>query len=108
MLGSSERSLSAEEKVTDVMAKWEQYRAATNPSNSINGTGTAKKVKPQHHFFLFKKHLFMDNYINLSDPVEKELLYHQVLHDLRTDRFPVTDKEAVSLFLKPQRIKYLY
>lgn len=95
-MGSSERSLSAEEKVTDVMAKWEQYRAATNPSNSISGTGTAKKVKPQLHFFLFKKHLFMDNYINLSDPVENELLYHQVLHDLRTDRFPVTDKEAVS------------
>lgn len=99
VLGSSERSLSAEEKVTDVMAKWEQYRAATNPSNSINGTGTAKKIKPQHHFFLFKKHLFMDNYINLLDPVEKELLYHQVLHDLRTDRFPVTDKEAVSILL---------
>lgn len=95
VLGNSERSLSAEEKVTDVMAKWEQYRVATNPANSINGTGTAKRAKPQHHFFLFKKHLFMDNYINLSDPVEKELLYHQVLHDLRSDRFPVTDKEAV-------------
>lgn len=95
-MGNSERSLSSEEKVTDVMAKWEQYRAATHPANNINGTGTAKRAKPQHHFFLFKKHLFMDNYINLADPVEKELLYHQVLHDLRTDRFPVTDKEAVS------------
>lgn len=98
VLGTSERSLSAEEKVADVMAKWEQYRNAANAATGANGTGTVKRAKPQHHFFLFKKHLFMDTYINLSDPVEKELLYHQVLHDLRADRFPVTDKEAVSFF----------
>ncbi|CAH2001875.1 unnamed protein product [Acanthoscelides obtectus] len=96
VLGNSERSLAAEEKVTDVMAKWERYRAAS-AANATNTTGTAKRARPQHHFFLFKKHLFMDNFINLSDPVEKELLYHQVLYDLRTDRFPVTDKEAMML-----------
>ncbi|CAG9820976.1 unnamed protein product [Phaedon cochleariae] len=96
VLGSSERSLAAEEKVTDVMAKWERYRAASAATNA-NSTGTAKRARPQHHFFLFKKHLFMDNFINLGDPVEKELLYHQVLHDLRGDRFPITDKEAMML-----------
>jgi hypothetical protein len=94
VLGNSERSLAAEEKVADVMAKWERYRAAT-AANTATNTGIAKRARPQHHFFLFKKHIFMDNFINLNDPVEKELLYHQVLHDLRTDRFPVTDKEAV-------------
>lgn len=79
------------------MAKWERYRVAT-AANSANNTGTTKRARPQHHFFLFKKHLFMDTFINLTDPVEKELLYHQVLHDLRADRFPITDKEAVSGF----------
>ncbi|XP_017776835.1 PREDICTED: myosin-I heavy chain isoform X2 [Nicrophorus vespilloides] len=95
VLGNSERSLAAEEKVADVMAKWERYRAASVASNNTNTA--SKRARPQHHFFLFKKHLFMDNFINLSDNVEKELLYHQVLHDLRADRFPITDKEAMML-----------
>ncbi|KAL1129897.1 hypothetical protein AAG570_012841 [Ranatra chinensis] len=90
VLGNSERSLVAEEKVADVMSKWERYRNSTAQSG-------AKTTRKQHHFFLFKKHLFLDQYMDLDDPVEKELLYHQVLHSLRSDRFPVTEKEAMML-----------
>ncbi|KAF7991609.1 hypothetical protein HCN44_008980 [Aphidius gifuensis] len=119
VLGSTDRSLMADEKIADVMSKWERYRNATNaaaaaavaaaaassnnsPNNMIQ---QQHQHQPQqqhprkhgHHLFLFKKHLFLDQYMNLDDPVEKELLYHQVLHDLRADRFPITEKEAMML-----------
>lgn len=87
VLGPTERSLIPEEKIADVMSKWERFRASQQ---------NQAQRKHTHHFFLFKKHLFLDQYMNLDDPVEKELLYHQVLHDLRADRFPITEKEAVS------------
>jgi len=83
----------AEEKLADVMSKWERYR------NANTGTAnTSKPIRKHSHIFLFKKHLFLDQYMDLDDPVEKELLYHQVLHGLRCDRFPVTDNEAVRVF----------
>ncbi|XP_076666886.1 unconventional myosin 81F isoform X2 [Andrena cerasifolii] len=90
VLGPTERALIPEEKIADVMSKWERYRTA-------NALQNQSQRKHAHHFFLFKKHLFLDQYMNLDDPVEKELLYHQVLHDLRADRFPITEKEAMML-----------
>ena len=35
--------------------------------------------------------------LDLNDPAEKGLLYYQVLCDLRSDRFPVTDMEVVCI-----------
>lgn len=103
VLGASERSLIPEEKIADVMSKWEKYRTAAAEAQALQlkqnvaNPNLSPAIRRQHHLFLFKKHLFYDRYMNLDDPVEKELLYHQVLHQLRTDRFPISEMEAVML-----------
>ncbi|XP_037950107.1 myosin-VIIa isoform X2 [Teleopsis dalmanni] len=96
VLGNFERSLQPDEKVTDVMAKWERYRTASMQA-LLNEPNNATNYRYQQHIFLFKKHLFFDGFINLNDPVEKELLYHQILHNLRSERFPITEIEAIMI-----------
>jgi len=85
-----------DEKVADVMSKWERYRASLG-----TGPEAAAANVSRQPLFLFKKHLFLDHYMDLDDPVEKELLYHQVLHGLRCDRYPITEMEAVSTLSFP-------
>ncbi len=55
------------------MARWEKQRS-TNQQLQFK--------------FVMKKHLFTE--VELSDPVEKELIYHQLLHQARNDRYAST------------------
>ncbi|XP_068235382.1 myosin-VIIa-like isoform X1 [Palaemon carinicauda] len=90
MLGTTERCILAEEVLADVMSRWERYRQSTTANQQHH-------QHHHHHIFLFKKHLLLESWMDLSDNVEKELLYFQVLYTLRADKFPVTQMEAVML-----------
>uniref|UniRef100_A0A1B0BJE5 FERM domain-containing protein n=1 Tax=Glossina palpalis gambiensis TaxID=67801 RepID=A0A1B0BJE5_9MUSC len=104
VLGNTERSLLFEEKLADVMAKFTKrlfkhnLKLKFNPS--VNGIQQTPGLPVSPFDTLIQgefKHLFFDDYINLDDPVEKELLYHQVLHSLRSERFPISEIEAIML-----------
>ncbi|KAH9380261.1 hypothetical protein HPB48_018195 [Haemaphysalis longicornis] len=87
VIGPTERAMMPEEKMADAMSKWERWAQSQQ--------GPAKANKQQ--YFLFKKHLMLDAYVDLSDPVEEELLFHQLVYNIRLDRFPVTEHEAITL-----------
>ncbi|CAL8090863.1 unnamed protein product [Orchesella dallaii] len=76
-----ERSLTPQEKPVEVIARWERQKSTTN-SNPV-------------FKFMIRKHLYES--LDLSNPIEKELVYHQLLGLARNDRFPVSDTEAAML-----------
>ncbi|OTF83118.1 hypothetical protein BLA29_011494, partial [Euroglyphus maynei] len=81
----AEQALQPEDKVGDAIAFWERWHDE-HLGQVKNGSVTAGI-----------KHLQIDSYVDLNDPVERELLYHQTLHNVRNDRFPLTDQEAILL-----------
>lgn len=126
MLGTTERCILMEEVLADVMSRWERYRQSTAATQHHNhhiflfkviGTSNYLSlfvcvcVNIKNMFALYflndhvlisisflQKHLLLEQWIDLSDNVEKELLYFQVLYTLRADKFPVTQMEAVSIW----------
>ncbi|CAH0678939.1 unnamed protein product [Chilo suppressalis] len=79
--GAGERALGGNERVGDVLARWEKAGA----------TAAACRL-------VFKKRLFLgERPLHTACAAEMELLYYQVLHAVRHDRLPIETDEAVML-----------
>ncbi|CAG5127788.1 unnamed protein product, partial [Candidula unifasciata] len=82
IMGSSERCMAQDERLSDTVSKWER----------LSRSGAVRDLK-----LVFKKRLFIEPYVNTSDPVECDLLFNQLIEDVFEQRIPITHKEAVHL-----------
>lgn len=120
-LGTSgiEQALIPTEKVGDAITYWEKWHEQNSKSSMAQRTaglinhGAAQSPgqftvagggggntgnTPSNHYFIFKKHLFLESFIDLNnDKIERELIFHQIVHKIRMDKFPISSLEAVML-----------
>ncbi|XP_035824689.1 myosin-I heavy chain [Aplysia californica] len=82
IMGTSERAMTCDERLSDTISKWDR----------LSRSGAVKELK-----LVFKKRLFIEPYVNNSDPVECDLLFNQLIEDVFEQRIPVSHKEAVHL-----------
>jgi len=86
-----EQSIQPEEKVGDALSVWEKW-------HQENAKFLKQQGPPPQHYFIFKKHLMLDSFIDFSDRIERELLYHHFVYRIRVDKFPLSSElEAVML-----------
>jgi len=112
-----EQVLQSEEKVGDAIAAWEYWhkqrqmkleKQITNqtPQNksgrpakaslaALSSSAATTKIKT--HKFIFKKYLFLDSLTDITDSVERELLYYQTVSSIKEDKFPIIEQEATIL-----------
>ncbi|XP_045181128.2 myosin-I heavy chain-like isoform X2 [Mercenaria mercenaria] len=80
--GSSERCMNTDERMSDTLSKWER----------ISKGSSTREMK-----LVFKKRLFIEPYLNPIDPVECDLVFHQLIEDVFEHRVPLTPQDAVRL-----------
>ncbi|GAB1607514.1 unconventional myosin-X isoform X1 [Argonauta hians] len=81
-IGTTERNMSSEERLSDTVSKWER----------LSKTSASRDPK-----LVFKKRLFIDPYTNINDAVECDLVFHQLVEDVFEQRIPISSQDAVQL-----------
>ncbi|XP_036363572.1 unconventional myosin-X isoform X4 [Octopus sinensis] len=81
-IGTTERNMSSEERLSDTVSKWER----------LIKTSASRDPK-----LVFKKRLFIDPYTNINDAVECDLVFHQLVEDVFEQRIPISSQDAVRL-----------
>lgn len=81
-----ERSLSWEEKIGDIISKWEQY----NQIMSMRGV-------PAEYSFFFKKQLYLNVLKDPDDIVEYDLFFHQSISNVLRGTWVCSEATAITL-----------
>ncbi|XP_070180656.1 myosin-I heavy chain-like [Littorina saxatilis] len=76
------RGMASDERMSDTISKWERL---------------SRSCAVQEFRLDFKKRLFVEPYVNLNDPVECDLVFHQLIQDVFEERIPITSSEAAML-----------
>ncbi len=53
-----------------------------------------------------QKRVFVEPFLNLSDPVEVDVVYHQSVTDLFEGKIPLTREDAVGILRVKKRIRF--
>lgn len=106
-----EQVLPPDEKVGDAISEWESWHRQKQTDRPQNCSQTNSNIvgnkaslaslnnstKIRVHRFVFKRYLFLDSSIDLNNPVERELLYYQIVSNIKEDKFPLLEQEATIL-----------
>ncbi|KAJ3289906.1 cytochrome c oxidase subunit 1, partial [Borealophlyctis nickersoniae] len=77
-----ERAVNADEKISDLLYKWEKYAQEENLEN--------ERVR-----FVFKKRLFLDPMAACETELEETLVMAQAMAEIQADLYPMTEDEVV-------------
>lgn len=80
----------------------QKYSLPQNPQAHIQGDcqtayESGPRSYPKYFVVFLQKRLFIKPYITLQDPVEVNLLLHQAIDSVVSDRYPLSPAEATYL-----------
>ncbi|KAJ3090132.1 cytochrome c oxidase subunit 1 [Quaeritorhiza haematococci] len=92
VFGTHERAVSDDEKLSDLLFKWEYQAKETNSKEKVQ--------------FIFKKRLFLNARVPCKTDMEESLMRAQALEDMKKDMFPLEVEQAIYVTAAMAQVLY--